>query len=1053
MATQIYAQKKSITGKVVDEKGETLPGVNVIEKGVTSNGTLTNASGNYAINVAGPKSILVFSYIGYDTQEITVNAATVINVKLLPKNSDLEEVVVIGYSSVKKASLTGSVSSVTSKDIASTKNEDIVNDLAGKLPGLRVQQNSAEPGAYNNTIDIRGYTYTGNGVNSPPLFIIDGVPQGSDVFQRLTPQDVESISILKDASAAVYGVQAANGVIIVTTRKGVSGQVSITYDVTATNQIINRQPVLANAAQWMTLTNQRTMHNIGNPTLSFPLATIAQFQDGTIPSADWVGATMNNHATMWTHTLTASGGNDNTKYYISFGYLNQNGFYKTNDDNYQRYSFRSNVESKITKRLTFNLQLAGSFDGQWRPGQGGPTGSMWRNVPIDPIYVDAANTLYENPGNDTYGNLNTVALITKSVTGYNHPTNNKFQGGMSLTYDIPYIKGLKAKIFANYNWGMSDNRAFNKLYTVYNINPLTPPVNGNYPIIGSQATGGSNGNSQLTDNYNSGFTNFLQYSLSYNHSFSKHNISALLLYEQTNTGGNSINTSVFEPLNTDQLNQGTKGTGVLVSGNQSDPTALQSLVGTVHYDYASKYLIDFTIRRDGSNFFSPIKQYGVFPGVTAAYRISEEPFFKNLSALSFIDNLKIRGGYAELGDKNGANGYPFLIGYNYPAGGNTSGAVYNSTYVSGLTPRALPYYNLSWYTARTASIGLDADLWKGGLEITADYYNRNRYGLIATLQESIPTSIGANLPQQNLNSDQTRGYELSLGTNQRIGEVAMHVSGNVSYARTKWLNYVAAPKGSTFADWANTGPQTGRYTDVWFGYGYTGQFQSFSQIRSFQPNGGYNVGRGTLPGDYIYQDWNNDGYFDGGDLHAIGATNQGGGNSANSPALVNYGLNITASYKHFDFSAEFQGGAVKWIAEPFYYSYPMDHNGNTFALFVDDWHPVDPTANPYDPNTAWASGKYAYPTGGPVFNQQALGPGGIVNVAYVRLKTIELGYTLSNKQTAGVFKSLRIFANAYDILTITSKNINGIDPEYPTDGLATGYPLDHKINLGLSAKF
>jgi len=312
--------------------------------------------------------------------------------------------------------------------------------------------------------------------------------------------------------------------------------------------------------------------------------------------------------------------------------------------------------------------------------------------------------------------------------------------------------------------------------------------------------------------------------------------------------------------------------------------------------------------------------------------------------------------------------------------------------------------------------------------------------------------VGAALPQENLNSDETRGYELAITNNDHIGQVGLRISANATYARTKWIEYVKASQGSTYADWLNNGSLNGRYNDVWFGYGYNGQFQSFDQIRAYQINqGGGN--RSIVPGDYIYQDWNHDGYFDAGDLHPVAATNAiGGAGGTNTPSapIINFGLSIGLNWKGFDLNALFQGAAGRWISYPIYYSYPLDHNGNSFAQFTDDWHPVDPTANPFNPNTVYVPGKYAYT--GTNINSSSTGPGGINNASYVRLKSLEIGYSFSPKmmQTIGV-KGLRVFINGYDLLTITG--LKGVDPEHPSDLYGEQYPLNHIFSAGINAKF
>jgi TonB-linked SusC/RagA family outer membrane protein len=1045
MSINIYAQTIPITGKVVDERGAPLPGASVKIKN-TKTGTVADLNGSFSL----PATIgvtLTITYVGFNTTEVKIIDRSPLTVKLSTNtNSDLNEVVVVGYGTAKKATLTGSVAALTGSDILTTKNEDVINSLAGKLPGVRIVQNTAEPGSYNNTYDIRGFSASGSGgAVSPPLIIIDGVPQDQSVLQRLDPNDIDNFSVLKDASAAIYGVQAANGVILVTTKKGKKGHVSINYNVTGTLQVVNQQPTETNPVQWLTLMDQLSMHNINGPNLTFPLSDITPYQNGTMHGTNWVAATMNKTAPEWQHSLTASGGSDNVNYFLSFGYLNQDGFFVNNAENYDKYNFRSNIDAKITKRLSLSMQLAGSTDVQNTPSvqDWNIFAAMWRNAPINPVYLNNDPTLYSNPGFNTYGGSNSVSMVTPSQSGYGLNKNQKFQGGLSLTYDVPYIDGLKAKAFYNYNYNVQDNKTYNKAYTNYNPGPVA--------IL----AGGNQGSSQLTQSYSNATTGFLQFSLDYNHTFAKyHNIEALVLYEQQTNNGDAYQASRYEVLNSDQLAAGSAnlqtGTGTAVN-----PSATKSYVGKLHYDYQSKYLVDFTIRRDGSSLFPPAKPYGIFPGVTAAYRISEEPFFKDSQTLSFISNLKIRGSYGILGDASGTNGYNFVGGYNYPAGNPNlnlpPGSVFDGNFVNGLGFRGLVNPVITWYTSRTTDIGADIELWKGLFEVTGDYFNRYRTGLLGTELLNIPGSIGATLPQVNLNSDETRGYELSITNNDRIGNVGLRFGGNVTYARTKWVKYVKAPQGSTYADWVSNGNLNNRYNDVWFGYGYNGQFQSFSQIRGYQVNqGGGN--RGVVPGDYIYQDYNHDGYIDAGDLHPVAGTNAVGTNGTATPTapIVNFGFSIGANYAGFDFTALLQGAAGKWISYPVFYSYPLDHNGNSFAKFTNDWHPADPTANPFNPNTVYVPGYYAYT--GTNINSSSTGPGGISNASYLRLKSLEFGYTFPSiwMKKIGV-QSVRVFINGYDLLTITG--LKGVDPEHPSDLYGEQYPLSHTFSAGINAKF
>jgi len=328
------AQVVSISGKVTDEKGQPLPGVSVTKKG-TSTGVITNSSGNYTIKLSDKDATLVFSFVGYISQEVVVGNQTTIDIKLVEKINALNEIVIVGYGKTKKATLTGAVSSVTGSEIVATRNENVVNSLAGRVAGLRVVQNTAEPGKFNTTFDIRGYAANGGGGSgSSPLIIIDGVPSSSNIFARLDANDIENVSILKDASAAIYGVQAANGVILVTTRKGKSGIAQINYSFTSGMQMASKYPTLAGAVDWMTLINESSMHNINNPTITYPQAIIDTYTNGTLKSTDWNATVLNKSAPQWQHNLTASGGSENVNYFLSFGYEKQDGLFKSNSLNF-----------------------------------------------------------------------------------------------------------------------------------------------------------------------------------------------------------------------------------------------------------------------------------------------------------------------------------------------------------------------------------------------------------------------------------------------------------------------------------------------------------------------------------------------------------------------------------------------------------------------------------------------------------------------------------------------------------------------------------------------
>lgn len=1043
----------TISGNVTDDKGEPLPGVSVVEKG-TTNGVVTNTSGSYSLKVTGPNSTLVFSFVGFNSKEVKVGGQTTINVQLGAKASDLSEVVVVGYGTQKKVSLTGAVSSISGAQVATTRNESVINSLTGKLPGVRVVQNTSEPGAFNNSFDIRGM--------GSPLIIIDGVPRPG--IERLDPNDIESVSVLKDASAAVYGVQAANGVILVTTKKGKVGTSQITYSATFGVQRETGAQTALNATEFMTLINEKTKHNISNPnTIVYQPADFAAYANGTKKSTDWFDETFKKTALQSEQNLSASGGSDKMTYFISLGYLTQGGFYKSNDDNYHKYNLRSNLTAKVAKGLNADLQLSYISDTRNQTSQDAQNllNSVYRNPPIYGPYAG-------DPGGhlNYFGDngVNALAYSQSDIVGYRANNHKLLQGTFDLTYDIPFVPGLQAKALYSYNNTLDDNKTYNKEFDLYQ-----PIINGDGST--SYTIQQNNLPSSVNRSYATAPTTLLQYSLNYTRTFNKvHNIQALALYEEGTSQNDGFSGQKYIAIGTlDQLAAGGNvyigNTGYLqtVGGGYPGNASTKSLVGKLHYDYEGKYLIDLSGRRDGSSKFAPSKQYGFFPAVLGAWRISEEGFIKNNSSLSFIDNLKLRGSYGSTGDASPLN-YQYINGYDYPGtGGNiqtrAQGYVFDGAYVNDVGFRVLPNTNISWTSAKTLDFGLDGEFWHGLLGFTADYFSRQRTGLLGSRALSIPGALGASLPQENINSDQTSGVELELTHRNTIGKFHYELSGNVSYARTKWIHNERAVAGNSYDNWLSN--LNGRYSDVWFGYGDGGRFTSFNDIYNSRIDyGGGN--RSTVPGDYKYVDWNGDGVINLGttpgqsDAYPVAATyNNGtnnslvsGQNNTSLPPLINFGFNVAMQYQNFDLNALFQGAADKWIAYNDASLTPLQFNDNAFSYFLDRWHPADPTANEFDPHTVYVPGFYSISGSNP--NQNSLY--NIQNASYLRLKSLEVGYTLPVSWTkkAGIQRA-RIYLNGYNLFTLTG--VRHYDPEHPNSDRSNDYPLSKTYNVGVNVTF
>lgn len=1030
----------NIRGTVTDEKGETLPGVSVKVKGTTT-GTVTDINGKFTVS-ARPGQTLVFSYVGYKSSQLLLKDTNPVTVSLTPSASSLNEVVVVGYGSQKKLSLTTAVSSIQSKEIVTTKNENVENMLTGKVAGLQVMQNTSEPGDYNNNISIRGF---GNN----PLIVIDGVEMpnfpvtgnngdnstgSSNILSRLDPNDIESISVLKDAAASVYGVKAANGVILITTKHGHKGTLQIEYNGSFGSQVPSGLPKPVDAIQYMTLANQQSMHNSNGGRIVYTPADFAAYTSGAKQSTDWYDAVFKKSAFQEQHNLIASGGSENTTYMLSAGFTGQDGLLTSNDLYYKRYNVRSNVTSKITKNLTVNLNLSAIMDQKNAPYQSvwWTTRETWRELPTQTIYANN-NPAYLDLGLVDGGNP--VAYENSDVDGYSIQNNKFFNGLISLEYKVPFIPGLSIKAMYSYNDQVQDNKQFDKSYNLYSYDAASNAYN-------ATLTGAP---SYVQRQYYNYVQNTDRLSLNYAHVFGKvHNVSALLLYE--GNGQSADNFAAYRQLAipVDQI----------FAGNAANQNATQdagglyqyatnSIVGRLHYDYKGKYLGEFSFRDDESSKFPPGQKYGFFPSGSLAWNISEEDFWKNSSALSFIDQLKLRASYGVLGDDNTLY-FQFLQGYYYPANGNNnqvpSGSVFGGNFINAVQSTGLPNPNIGWETSHTFDAGIDFDAWRGRLGFTVDYFVRNRSGLFSSSVLQVPDVLGTPLPQENLNGDRTSGVDFEVTHQDHIGAFSYNVRATFSYARTMNTTFAESPHGNSYLDWQAN--QQNRYNGIQWGLGSNGQFQNYGQI----VNSPVYVNRNTVVGDYNYLDWNGDGQIDGNDNHPIAYGSSPNGGTVTP--LITYGLNLGGAYKNFDFNLLFQGTGMIDISYIEQLNIPLWGGGSALTQFMNDWHPANPNADPYNPNTVWVPGKFAY-TGttantGSSFNFQS--------AAYLRLKSAEIGYTIPGSilKRIGV-KGFRVFINGYNLLTWTK--VKYVDPEHPTGMYGYLYPLDKLYNIGLNVKF
>ena len=1023
----LVKQNTQVTGTVIDRSDNLIPGVTIVIKGTTI-GTITNEVGVYTLSNVPSDAILVFSFVGMKTQEIPVANQTQINVTMEVDAIGLEEVVAVGYSTQKRATLTGAVSTVKGEDMVRTKNENVVNSLTGKLPGVRIAQKSSAPGAYDTRIDIRGM--------GDPLFVIDGVPRDQAYFARMSAEEIESISVLKDGTAAIYGLRAANGVILVTTKSGTAqgGEVDITFNTSSSLQQFLYVPQSVNAIDYMTLRNEKIAQDFGRNYLvkANPVFTDADFEpylNGTKQSYDWMDQVFRKSTPQYQHNLSVNGGSEKLRYFFTLGYSKQEGAYRSGDYHSERWNMRSNIDAQISKRLKARVSLGGIMVNTTRPnGAEWTTYKLaWLARPDAPFY---ANDNPEYPNGDMQflsEGANMIIQTDADYVGYSSNKDRRFNGTLTLEYDIPGIKGLKAKGLYDYATSIPDYKDYQRTYSLYVYNADSDTYTS---IL-------RNSPSSVTRGVNFNYDTNMQLGLHYINSFGEHNLNSFLIYEEIYSNWNSFRAFRELMIDSEYLFAGEDKNQSATGGDIGD-RASRSLIGQLSYDYSGKYLFDFKFRYDGSSRFPYGSRFGFFPAVSLGWRLSEEGFIKN--NLPIISNLKLRASYGEMGDDSAADNYPPSTGYNLD--NNNLGWFYDGTLIGGVSAASIPNPDLTWYKIKSYNVGFDFGLFQNKLSGGIDVYKRDRSGLLATSASVIPGTVGASLPQENLNSDRNFGYEISLDYRNRIGDVSYYVGGQLSatkHQRTEWLE---TPAGNSYDKWRNR--TSGRYTDIWWAREAGGMFTNLDDIRSFE----LPMAQNTLPGDWWFVDWNEDGVIDDGDDHPV---------ATYGLPVFNYGISLGASWKGFDLALDFQGAHQVYVQ----YGTGLDGalpfgEGNTLTWFMDRWRPVDPDADWYSPQNEWIPGYYT------VTSRQSRdeGTNGIKNASYMRLKTAELGYTLPQRLTSKIgIKNLRIYLSGYNLLTFTG--LRDVDPERPGayGGASTSdvdfysYPVNRTFTIGASVKF
>lgn len=1009
-------QQSPIVGTVLDEKGMPLPGVSIRGKGGQGGGS-TDAQGKFSIQLPNTETALVISYVGYLTHEVNIVRNQAMRITLQPDAQALNEVVVVGYGTQKRATVTGSISEVKGADMVKSPQPNVSNSLAGRFSGLVATNRGGEPGYDGSQIRIRGISTTGN---TDVLVVVDGVPGQVGGLERLDPNDIESVSVLKDASAAVYGSRAANGVILVTTKKGSSGKPTVSYSFNQGFASPTRLPKMADAATYATIRNEINYYNnpAGGLFQFYSAEDIEKFRNGSdpenFPNTDWQKEVLDNTALQNQHNLSVNGGSEKVKYFVSAGTLKQDGIFKNGVTNFKQYNFRSNIDLDVTDRFKVGMSLAGREEKRLFPTTG--AGDIFRNLyraypTVLPRYANGLPTTgIEN---------NNPVMMATDAGGTNQNPKQIFNGILRASYQLP-VEGLMLDGFFAVDRSQESGKSFITPYLVYNYNAS----NGIYEprTVGEPKA-------QLNQFQENTSLTTSHIKLNYERGFGAHNVKAFAAYEQSERTLSRMEAGRrnFPSSLTPELSQGGTSLEDRTNAGLSWRESRSSFISRVNYNYNEKYLIEAQLRIDASSIFPKGKRNGYFPGISAGWRVSQEDWFKD--RIHFIDDLKLRASYGELGGDNvGAN--QFVNNYKLRNYYTLGSGIY-----PGVDLIKLANPNITWEVSKKTDIGFNAQFLKN-FNLEFIYFTEKRSKILLPRNASIPGSTGIVnpydpdpstpsadesdiplVPSENIGKVDNKGIEATLGY-QRSGTVSFGIAGNITYVKS---NVVFRDESPAVLPYQSL---TGRPLNSYLLYRNMGIFRSQEDLDAYPHVAGAKVG------DLILEDYNQDGVITADDMVQT--------DLGNIPQLT-FGLTLNASYKQFDLSAVFAGqGRVRQ-----YILAEVGTIGNYFNTWAENrWSPDNPNGT-YPRVDERASSSIS---GGLYKNDFWL-----FNTAFVRLKSVELGYTLPETLLSKVgLKSIRVFASGFNLFTLTK--LKDFDPEGSSES-GQFYPQQRIINIGANVRF
>lgn len=983
-----------IKGQITDEKGEPVAGVNVSEKG-TSNTVVSDKGGKYSITVKDANSTLLFSHVGYLDVEIKASSSNAAIIKMEPLSKNLEDVVVVGYGTQKKKELTNAVVQVSGAEVKKSTSASLSNSLSGRLAGLFVNQRSAAPGFDDAQILVRGpNTYR----NSSALIVIDGVANADpDGLNRLDPNDIETISVLKDASAAVYGAQSAGGVILVTTKRGKTGKPSFDFTTTHSYQAPTMKVKTADVFEYMNVLNDRRALE-GTPP-DFPDAIIESFRNGTRRPENWYEALVDPPAKQSRQSLTMRGGTDRVRYFVSLGTLSQGGIMRGDDKTKVRqYNVRSNVDVSVTQDFEVGVDLSFREKNTQTPQGGSGEIAYFANTsPLQEAYIGGD---YRYPG-EGWSHLNPAARLLSP--GYRRYKADVLNGMIRFKYNIPFLRGLSLDGFASIVKTMNNDKTFNYTWFYYergaNPGEVIKKTSRSVEDIGLREDFGQS--QRITQNIK----------LSYNTTIKEHKINAFVAYEQMEYKDNFFwaqRLGYASPL-IDQLSAGSTNRQNWNNNGGATESARRNYFGRVTYDYRSKYLFGFSARYDGSPIFPKETRFGFFPQASVGWVLSKESFIPQ----NIFSNLKLRASWGQLGNDR-VNPFQYIGAYGYAAGW-----VINGTDAQGIAPTSTPNPNITWEVSEKTDLGLEAGFLNNRLTFEFDVFNTKTSQILGKRQASIPGYTGLVLPDENIGKMESKGFEIQAGYRQSFGRLGLRTSGILSYAKNKIIFFDETPQAEPYQKLES------KPLNSILVYKAIGIYRTADDLTK------YTSYAGARTGGLIFADLNNDGLIDSRDRYRYDAT---------SFPKAQFGLTIGLDYEDFDLTMLLQGQTgAKWRLSSGFNS-GAGGNGLEYVAL-----------NSYSLNNTNALLPMIAPTGVAASDADFY----YHNAVWARLKSVELGYTLPRHLLSKAkVSALRIYLSGDNVFMLFNnlKKYGAGDPEFLL-GNGGGYPNMRTFSFGANLTF